>query len=126
MLEDTENGISCAFETHKFNETQEFEVRNNLFSAEELAAIMREIGDWMHKNAYFIAMPLRDENDVNAYIAEQVRCARMAKGWSKYRLSKETGITETQIGYIERGEHSVGAALLMKLSDALETNIFIQ
>lgn len=86
VLEDTENSIVCSFEVHKFNETQEFDVRSAL-GAQELATIMREIGDWMRENAYFIAMPLRDENDINAYIGEQVRCARLAKGWSKYRLA---------------------------------------
>lgn len=125
VLEDTANAIRCTFEAHKFNETQDFDTHADL-PAQELATVMREIGEWMHDNAYFIAMPLRNAADVDVYMAQQVRCARIAKGLSKYRLSKITGISERHIGYIESGEHSVCVSLLYKISMALDTRLSIE
>lgn len=101
-------------------------MRNNLFSAQELATIRRKIEDWIHENAYFIAMPLRDESDVNAYIGEQVRCARLAKGLSKYRLAKSAGVSDNTIYNVEDGKNSPSVMLLYKIAAVLETVISIQ
>lgn len=49
IAEDTDTGLLCMFEKGKFNDTQEF---SNIpkASANELATLMREIGDYMATN----------------------------------------------------------------------------
>lgn len=127
VIEDTTNGITCTFEVHKFNETQKVTFIGEVQETDvaKLASIMQEIDEWLHDNAYFIAMPLRDESDVNAYIGQQVRCIRLAKGWSKYRLSKNTGVTETHIVKIESAANAPGVQILYKLASALGTDFDI-
>lgn len=64
VLADTENNIVLQFEQHRYNETQqvslldETNVSPNL--AQELAKIMREMGDWVVDNIYYLAMPVDD------------------------------------------------------------------
>ena len=51
FVEDTQSGILCMFEAHKFNETQKF---TNLpkTDLEKVPTIMRELGDWLRENHY--------------------------------------------------------------------------
>lgn len=130
VLEDTESGVLCSFKAHKFNETQEWEMIKTPEAtgeelANELATAARNAADWIRENAYFVAMPITSE-DFNKYIAQQVRCARLAKGWSKYKLAKETGVSERHIGYIESGEHNIGVELLYKISETLDVVISLR
>lgn len=49
ILEDSQSGIICMWEKGKFNDTQEF-TNIPTASANELATLMREIGDYMATN----------------------------------------------------------------------------
>lgn len=56
-----EFGIKIIFRVHEFNETQKVYYdteKAGKLSAQELAHIMREAGDWLFKNAYSEAMPV--------------------------------------------------------------------
>lgn len=57
VLTDTENRIVVRFIEHQFNETQKVTMlEDSTANAEDLARIMREIGDWMFRNHYNVAM----------------------------------------------------------------------
>lgn len=65
VLTDTENLVVLRFEQHKFNETQTVSVLNeeDFMSlpgspAVRMATVMREMGDWMFRCHYSIAMPM--------------------------------------------------------------------
>jgi len=49
---DTENGIVCIFDEHKFNETQQFTILNDIENpdANKLARAVREMADWLVLN----------------------------------------------------------------------------
>ena len=54
---DTKNNIVCRFESHKFNDTQEFTLLDgNTFGTKEeaikYATFVREMGDWLRDNHY--------------------------------------------------------------------------
>lgn len=63
VLTDTVNMVVCRFEEHKFNETQKVTVLDDSAlmaregTANELAHIMTEMGDYMATHWYSIAMP---------------------------------------------------------------------
>lgn len=47
VLTDTENGVVITFEQGKFNDTQKITMLENTNkAAEELAAILKEMGEW--------------------------------------------------------------------------------
>ena len=55
---DTENGIVCRFQAHKFNDTQEFTFLEDVEQPDALkiARLMREMGDWLgehHRDKVF-------------------------------------------------------------------------
>lgn len=63
ILSCPEHGLTIEFEEHKFNETQEvrFEDEHKVIDtlgASGIAAIMREVGDWLSNHAYSVAMPV--------------------------------------------------------------------
>lgn len=49
---DTEHGLVCKFEEHKFNDTQRFTFLedNPHPKALQIARLMREMGDWLGEN----------------------------------------------------------------------------
>lgn len=50
---DQTNGIVCVFEQGKFNDTQQFTLlEDSKASANQLATIAREMGDWLRENHY--------------------------------------------------------------------------
>ncbi len=51
---DTENGIVCTFEGHKFNDTQKITFLNDMTDPDPLcvARQMREMGDWLFEHHY--------------------------------------------------------------------------
>lgn len=51
---DTLNNIVCSFKEHRFNETQETTLLGDIPPERfmEVAAAMREMGDWLRKNHY--------------------------------------------------------------------------
>lgn len=64
VLTDTENLIVVRFEIHRFNETQQVSVLNeeDFMSlpgspAVRIATVLREMGEWMHRHYYSVAMP---------------------------------------------------------------------
>lgn len=57
ILTDTVNKVVIRFIEHQFNETQNVTMlEDSTANAEDLARIMREIGDWMFRNHYNVAM----------------------------------------------------------------------
>ncbi|MGE0065784.1 MAG: helix-turn-helix domain-containing protein [Solirubrobacterales bacterium] len=52
---------------------------------------------------------------------ENVRAARLAKGWTQERLAQETGLATVQISRIERGVREVRLTTLLRLVEALKT-----
>ena len=50
---------------------------------------------------------------------ENVRAARLAKGWTQERLAQETGLATVQVSRIERGVREVRLTTLLRLSRAL-------
>lgn len=55
-----------------------------------------------------------------AAIARMIRNARKASGWTLYRLSKETGITEGHLSKIESGEIAPRVDMLQRITQALD------
>ena len=58
-------------------------------------------------------------------IAEIISEARMSKNYSRYELSKRTGIDKSQIIRIERGDNIPRVDTLMKIFDALSLQVRI-
>lgn len=50
---------------------------------------------------------------------ENVRAARLAKGWTQERLAQETGLATVQVSRIERGVREVRLTTLLRLLKAL-------
>ncbi len=116
-LKDDLTGLVCEFETHKFNETQQFTIPDD-FECDNPARLMSEIGDYMAINHYFIAMPI-DSDSVRAYFAKMVRDNRERLGWTVYQLAKESGVQEITIHNIEKGKFDIKGETLIKLSTAM-------
>lgn len=51
---DTENGIVCVFDVHKFNDTQKFTFLEDVEHPDALtiARLLREMADWLSENHY--------------------------------------------------------------------------
>jgi len=51
---DTINGVVVIFEVHKYNETQSFEILEDIEAPDalKLAKIANEMGDWLRSNHY--------------------------------------------------------------------------
>ena len=51
---DTENGIVVKFEDHKFNDTQQVTLLDDIPNPDvmKMARLMREMADWLRKNHY--------------------------------------------------------------------------
>ena len=58
-----------------------------------------------------------------AAVAKMIRNARKASGWTLYRLSKETGITEGHLSKIESGEIALRVDMLQRITKALRVCI---
>jgi transcriptional regulator with XRE-family HTH domain len=58
--------------------------------------------------------------DPTPIIAARIRAAREVRGWSLADLAAHSGVSRAMISKIERGEASPTAALLARLSGALE------
>ena len=48
---------------------------------------------------------------------------RKARGWSRYRLATESGISRDHIGNIERGRKDPTISLLIRIAKALDVPI---
>lgn len=67
----------------------------------------------------------KEENKARttAAVAEMIRNAREALGWTLYRLSKETGITEGHLSKIEAGKIVPRVDMLQRITKALRVCI---
>jgi transcriptional regulator with XRE-family HTH domain len=51
---------------------------------------------------------------------ENVRAARLARGWTQEELAHKTGLASVQVSRIERGVREVRLTTILRLLDALE------
>ena len=67
----------------------------------------------------------KEENrkQTTAAVAEMIRNARKATGWTLYRLSKETGITEGHLSKIESGEIAPRVDMMQRITQALDVRV---
>ena len=56
-------------------------------------------------------------------LGTKVKVLREKKGWSKYRLSKESGVATTTITKIERDEIHPELETILKLAKALDVEV---
>lgn len=54
-----------------------------------------------------------------------VKEARARKGWTQYKLAKESGVSREMIAKFELGKHSPTLAILLKLLSALSLKLTI-
>lgn len=55
----------------------------------------------------------------------QVRALRIAKGYSQETFAHFVDLDRTYIGGIERGERNPGLKVIIRIADALETNVAV-
>jgi transcriptional regulator with XRE-family HTH domain len=55
-----------------------------------------------------------------ARFGENVRAARLARGWTQEELAHRTGLATVQISRIERGRREVRITTLLRLARALD------
>lgn len=67
----------------------------------------------------------KEENKTQtaAAVANMIRNARKASGFTLYRLSKETGITEGHLSKIESGEIAPRVDMLQRITQALDVRV---
>ena len=61
-----------------------------------------------------------------AAVAETIRDARERKGWTVYRLAKESGLSAGHVFRIERGDVAVRVDVLHDIVQALGIRIVIE
>ena len=64
-----------------------------------------------------------DDDKMLVVIGQNLKKARLAKGWSQEELSFESGLHRTYVGGIERGERNVSLLNIEKLAKALNVEI---
>jgi transcriptional regulator with XRE-family HTH domain len=57
-----------------------------------------------------------------ARFGQNVRAARLARGWTQEELSRQTGLASVQISRIERGKREVRISTLLRLVKALDVS----
>lgn len=60
-----------------------------------------------------------DDDKMLKIIGENLRKARLARGWSQEQLSFESGLHRTYVGAVERGERNITVINLKKLATVL-------
>lgn len=65
------------------------------------------------------------ENKINAWVAREIKALREAKGWTRYQLSKHSGVQEISIKRIEEGA-GLRLDTLDKLLDAMGLELGIR
>lgn len=55
-----------------------------------------------------------------ARFGQNVRAARLARGWTQEELARRTGLATVQISRIERGRREVRITTLLRLTKALD------
>ena len=59
------------------------------------------------------------DNKLLQVIGQNLKKARLAKGWSQEQLSFESGLHRTYVGAVERGERNITVINLRKLATVL-------
>ena len=65
------------------------------------------------------------EKEINAWVAREIKALREAKGWTRYQLSKHSGVQEISIKRIEEGA-GLRLDTLDKLLDAMGLELGIR
>lgn len=60
-----------------------------------------------------------EDNTLLRVVGQNLRKARLAKGWSQEQLSFESGLHRTYVGAAERGERNITVINLRKLAAVL-------
>lgn len=63
------------------------------------------------------------KKNVSQQIARIIKEARKAKGWTKYKLSEESGVTCGHLHRIEAGRLAVRTDVLQKICGALNISV---
>ena len=61
-----------------------------------------------------------------AAVAQMIREARAKRGWSLYRLAKESGLSAGHVVLIERGDVAVRVDVLHDIVQALGVSVVIE
>lgn len=64
-----------------------------------------------------------DENEVVGKVVERLRSIREEKGVSRYRLSKETGLSTSGIRHMEQGDVTPTLYFLLRIASFLEVDL---
>jgi hypothetical protein len=126
LLTDHENQILIRFEQHRFNDTQEvvyLDEESEKIPQDKLNQIMREFGNWMYNNAYYIGMPL---DDTRAFCAHILSKAMNEEGFDTLDLSAMSGFRERNIQKILNGEFALKVTDLVRLLSAMGKRIVIK
>lgn len=62
--------------------------------------------------------------EINAWVAREIKAWREVKGWTRYQLSKHSGVQEISIKNIEEGK-GMRVETLFKLLDAMDLDLTI-
>ena len=63
------------------------------------------------------------KNDVSKHVAQLIKEARKAKGWTKYRLAAETNLPCGHMHRIETGRYAIRIDVLQRVCAALKLEI---
>ena len=66
---------------------------------------------------------MKDINDINRSIGDEVRAARAAAGLSRKRLADKSDVSERYLSQLEAGEANVSVGVLGRVADALGRNL---
>lgn len=66
-----------------------------------------------------------EKKRISTVIAELVKTSRESKGWSRYRLAKEAGITAVHVKGIEDGELSMRVDTINMLCKTLNLVVYL-
>lgn len=119
VCSDFENKIVCIFENGKFNETQKYDVLEDVdLSPVELAKIAREMADWLRNNHYdkiFL--------DIREVFGKNLSRIRNKKNISIRELAVLSGLNKSTIVNIEKGRFACTLDVQYKLATGLGIGI---
>lgn len=64
--------------------------------------------------------------EINAWVGREIKAWREARGWTRYQLSKHSGVQEISIKRIEEGAAGLRLDTLDKLLDAMGLELDIR
>lgn len=123
VVTDTQTGIVCVFEQHRFNETKRFtQLEDSTATANELARAMSEMGEWLAQNHYFLAMPV-NRDIYRRELGQYIRRLREEAGMTLQELADLAGIGRSHLNTIELGRYNFTIDILHQLAEALGRKI---